>query len=255
MIKKKFDKEGSSASELQMKQRDKLATMFVNSPILGQDLMFNLGLYVRSSLLVKFIVMHELYQRIRHVPGALMEFGVWWGQNLVLLENLRAIHEPFNKQRKIVGFDTFTGYKNFSEKDKCSGAISDGTYSTPQSYENYLEDLLRLHESLNVLGHSVGNHQLIKGDLEKTAPRFFRENPETIVALAYFDIGLYKPTRSALLAIRPHLVPGSVILFDELTWGGAPGEAIAFKEIFKKVRYSIEKSEYYPSKSIVTIQS
>ncbi|NDF12335.1 MAG: dTDP-6-deoxy-L-hexose 3-O-methyltransferase [Proteobacteria bacterium] len=238
-----------------MKMRQKLEAMFTHSPIQGEELMFNLGLYTRSSLLVKFLVMHELYRRIKDIPGALMEFGVWWGQNLVLLENLRAIHEPFNKQRQIVGFDTFTGYTNFSGKDKKSGALSDGTYATPKDYKAYLEDLLELHESLNILGHATGNHTLVKGDLEKTAPKYFKDNPETIVALAYFDIGLYKPTKAALLAIKPHLVPGSVILFDELTWKGAPGEAIAFKELFKDTRYSIEKCEYYPSKSIVTIKS
>ena len=48
--------------------------------------------------------------------------------------------------------------------------------------------------------------------------------------------------------------PGSVLLFDELTWPGAPGEAIAFKETFKDVNYRVEKCELYPSKSIVIVQ-
>ena len=62
-----------------------------------------------------------------------------------------------------------------------------------------------------------------------------------------------RPTIAALKAIQPHLVPGSVILFDELTWAGAPGEAIAFKEAFRDTRYRIEKCQLYPSKSIVTV--
>ena len=48
-------------------------------------------------------------------------------------------------------------------------------------------------------------------------------------------------------------MPGSVILFDELTWAGAPGEAIAFKEAFRDRRYTIEKCRLYPSKSLVTL--
>jgi hypothetical protein len=39
-----------------------------------------------------------------------------------------------------------------------------------------------------------------------------------------------------------------------LTWPGAPGEAIAFKEIFEGVKYRIEKCDLYPSKSIVIMR-
>ena len=74
------------------------------------------------------------------------------------------------------------------------------------------------------------------------------------MALAYFDLGLYGPTRAALAAIKPHMVPGSVMLLDELTWAESPGEAIAFKEIFGGTPYTIEKCRLYPSKSIVTVR-
>jgi len=217
-------------------------------------MLFNLGMYTRSSLLVKFIVMHQLYERIKSIPGVLMEFGTWWGQNLVLLENLRAIHEPFNKQRMIVGFDTFSGYTKASEKDKDSKVWVEHSYSTAKNYKAYLTGLLEAHEGSNVLGHVRGIHRLVEGDVEKTAPQYFKDFPETIVALAYFDMGLYKPTKAALTAVKPHLVPGSVILLDELTWTESPGEAIAFKETFDRDQYTIEKCQLYPSKTIVTIR-
>jgi len=72
--------------------------------------------------------------------------------------------------------------------------------------------------------------------------------------MAFFDIGVYRPTKAALEAIVPALVPGSVIVFDELTWPGAPGEAIAFKEVLGGMRFKIEKCKFYPSKAIVTIK-
>jgi hypothetical protein len=59
---------------------------------------------------------------------------------------------------------------------------------------------------------------------------------------------------SALDAMKGSLVPGSVLVFDELTWPGAPGEAIAFKEALRGVDYKIEKSRFYPSKALVTIK-
>jgi hypothetical protein len=233
-------------------QRERLAQMFAQSPLSPEDLMFNLGLYTRSSLLVKFLVLHEIYKRVKDIPGAILEFGVWWGQNLVLLENLRAIHEPFNKQRRIVGFDTFEGYP--SNRQGSSESNDKNFYNTSASYMRYLEELLRVHEGNNAFGHLNGNHELIAGDVTLTAPAYFRDHPETIVSLAYFDIGPYDPTIAALRAIQPHLVPGSMILFDELTWPGAPGEAIAFKEVFTGIPYSIEKVALYPSKTIVTVK-
>jgi hypothetical protein len=243
----------TTASAGQLESRGILKNMFNSSPIGIDDKLFNLGLYTRSSLLVKYLVMNQIYERIIDIPGAVIEFGVWYGQNLVLLENLRSIHEPFNKQRKIVGFDTFTGYQNISGMDSNSIAFTQNSYSTQLTYKEYLEKLLVTHEKNNVLGHIHGQHELIAGDVTKTAPEYFTKHPETIVALAMFDIGTYNPTKAGLLAIKPHLIPGSVILLDELTWPDAPGESIAFKEVFADTKYKIEKIKMYPSKSIVTI--
>jgi len=67
-------------------------------------------------------------------------------------------------------------------------------------------------------------------------------------------MGLYEPTLAALKAVKPHLVSGSILLMDELTWPESPGEALAFKEVFKPGEYTLEKCELYPSKCIVTIK-
>lgn len=232
--------------------RNRLREMFEGSPMAKDELMFNLGLYVRSSLLVKFLLLSDLYQRFKHLPGALLEFGTWRGQNLVLMENLRAIHEPFNKQRSIIGFDTFSGYPESAGMTAKSIETHDG-YNTQSDYQSYLAELLQVHEGNNAFGHIRGNHKLVVGDVTQTAPKYFEDHPETLVAFAFFDMGPYEPTLAALTALKPHLMPGSVILFDELTWAGAPGEALAFKEVFRDTRYTIETCPLYPSKSIVTL--
>ena len=244
----------TTASNAQLEGRERLLNSFLRSPLPKEDLLFNLGLYTRSSLLVKFIVMYETYQKFVNIPGAIMEFGTWWGQNLVLLENLRAILEPFNKQRKIIGFDTFSGYPKPSATDGNSAVWQEGSYATSTEYMQHLNDLLQTHETSNVLGHVNGQHELVKGDVCETVPAFFSAHPETIVAFAYFDMGLYEPTKVALETIKPHLVSGSVILLDELTWSEAPGEALAFKEVFKPSEYHIEKVKLYPSKTLLTFK-
>lgn len=237
-----------------MEARAALKALWQQAPLPEDELLFNLGMFTRSSLLVKFIVMNDIYKRITHLPGKIIEFGTWWGQNLILMENLRAIHEPFNKQRRIVGFDTFSGYTTPSDKDQDSIAWADKSYTTPENYIDYLSQLIQVHEGNNALGHIRGRHSLVAGDVSKTAPEYFADHAESIVALAYFDIGLYEPTVAALTAIKPHLVTGSIILLDELTWDDSPGEAIAFKECFDKDEYLIEKCALYPSKAIITIR-
>ena len=231
-----------TANEDQLRAREYLLELFKESPIPDRDLLFNLGLYARSGLLVKFLCMYELYQRVLNVPGIFVEFGCWYGQNAVLLENLRAILEPFNKSRRLVLFDTFTGYQD-----------TPGWYSTGKEYKDYLYKILDAHVRCNVYGHIEPGHEIIEGDVVETAPRYFDDHQEAIVAMAYFDIGTYEPTLTALEAITPHLVPGSVILFDELTLAGGAGEARAFKEVFKQSKYKLEKMSLYPSKSLLTV--
>lgn len=243
----------TTASPSQVDSRKRLLELFERSPLPMEDRLFNIGMYVRSSVLVKFLVMSEMYERIKNLPGCLVEFGTWWGQNLVLLENLRAIHEPFNKQRVIVGFDTFSGYTDRSENDRESAVWKEQSYSTGKGYVSYLKELLEAHEGSNVLGHVRGKHELIEGDVELTAPKYFGDRPQLVVAFAYFDMALYRPTKAALSAIKPHLIPGSVLLLDEFTWAESPGEAIAFREVFSVKEVRLEKCALYPSKTIATV--
>lgn len=245
----------------QIRQREKIGELFLQRPMPDEHLLVSLGLYMRSSALVKILFLNELYELILNTPGVIMEFGVWWGQNLVLFENLRAIYEPFNQTRRVIGFDTFSGYSGFSEKDKTgetsfssySDVLKKGGYSVSKGYASYLDSLLSAHEGTNVLGN-LRRHSLVEGNVMDTVPAYFKKNPGTIVALAYLDVALYEPTKACLKSLLPNFVPGSVIVLDELNYPEAPGETIAFQEIFKNVKYSIRKSKYITDKSIVIIQ-
>jgi hypothetical protein len=228
--------EVTTATADALEARKTLQRLYEESPVPIEERMVNPFLYVRSSILVKALVMDDLYRRILNVPGDLVEFGVWYGQNLVLLENLRAIHEPFNVERRIVGFDSFAGYE-------------DGTYTAGIEHVAPLQGILAMHRRMNA--HGGGRYGLVVGDVTETAPKYFWPY-DGFVALALFDMGPYEPTKAAMQAILPHLLPGSVILLDELA---NPGEARAFKEVFGgAVDYAIEKVALYPSKTVVTIK-
>lgn len=97
----------SIASSNELENRNKLIDLFNNCPIPENERLTNSGLFVKRQDLTKQLFFNDLYSKIVGVHGVIMEFGVRWGQNLVTLNNLRGIHEPFNYSRKIIGFDTF----------------------------------------------------------------------------------------------------------------------------------------------------
>jgi hypothetical protein len=175
--------------------------------------------------------MDFLFRQIIDIQGVVMEFGTKWGQNMALFAALRGIYDPFNRARKLVGFDTFTGFPHLAPEDGTHAMMRVGGLSTSPNYDQYLTRILELHEALNPLSH-LRKFEIRKGDACLEVPRYLKEHPETIIALAYFDFDLYEPTKKVLDAIKPHLVRGSVLAFDELNDYSAPGETIALNESF-----------------------
>ena len=173
--------------------------------------------------------MNHLYQQIVDVPGIIIEFGMRWGQNTALFAALRGIYDPFNRHRKIVGFDTFKGFPTISEKDGNSVLMEKGKLAISERYKDYLSGLIELHEKSNPLSH-IKKFELIEGDATVKIDEYLKEHPETIVALVYFDFDVYEPTKKCLEAIKPHLTKGSVLGFDELNDPDSPGETVALKE-------------------------
>ena len=200
--------------------------------------------------------MNELYSKILKVTGDAFEFGTRWGQNIVLWQNFRGIYEPYNVLRKIVGFDTFSGFPSVSsidKKTKFNQFAKRGEYSTTKNYEKYLENLLNYHSTEANASH-IKRHKIIKGDASKTIKEYLKSNPQTIIALAYFDLDIYKPTKDCLKAIKPYLTKGSIIGFDEPNVKYFPGETIAIREVFGSTNYKLYNSQFSAGASYMVIE-
>lgn len=87
------------------------------------------------------------------------------------------------------------------------------------------------HEALNPLEH-IKKNTLVRGDAIETFPKFLEENPQTVVALAYFDFDIYEPTKKCLELIKNRLTKGSLVAFDEVNDADSPGETVALMESF-----------------------
>lgn len=221
-------------------QQKEFLELLKKSPIPDDELLPNLGLYLTSKNLSRILFFYEIYKQILHTHGIIAEFGVRWGQTLSILSALRGIFEPFNRHRKIVGFDTFAGFKGVGAQDGKLHKTADGSFGLPQEYTSYLDKLLNLQEQMNPIGH-LKKYELVKGDAVKTIPDYLKQHPETIISLAIMDFDIYAPTKKALEAIRPHLFKGSILVFDELADDIFPGETVAFRETFNLQELRIQR--------------
>lgn len=240
------------ASAAQIERRQELNSLFQTSPLPVDDLLVNLPLYMRSSNVAKVLWIDELYRLIVDIPGIVIEFGTWWGANLALFESLRAVYEPYNYTRRIVGFDTFEGYTEPTTQDGKSEFVTEGRFAVGMSYLDHLRAVLDYHEAENPMGH-IPKYELVAGDVTTTLPQYLERRSETIIALAYFDLQLYEPTRHGLSAIQPFLVPGSVIAMDELNAVEYPGETVAFREALHDSTYTLRRSRYLPDRSYAIV--
>ena len=233
--------------------REKFFKLFKECPIPENELLGNLELFIKRQDFSRILFLNELYRKIINVHGIVVEFGVRWGRNLALFESFRGIYEPFNHNRKIVGFDTFEGFPSVHEKNGKADIISTGSWSVTENYEEYLKQVLDYHEQESPISH-IKKYQLVKGNAIIEIEKFLKENPETIIALAYFDFDIYEPTKKCLEAIKGHLTKGSVIGFDELNLHAYPGETLALKEVFGLDRYRITRSPYTSVQSYIVIE-
>lgn len=218
-------------------------------PIPEAERINHLALFIRRQAMSRIIFMYELYKKIVNVHGVVLEFGVRWGQDLALFESFRGMLEPFNYNRKIVGFDTFAGFPSVSDKDKKTRT---GDMSVTANYETYLDSVLRNHEMVSPIPH-IQKYELVKGDATVTCKEYLARHPETIIAFAYFDFDIYEPTKVCLELCRSRFTRGSVIGFDELNHPDWPGETQALQEVLGLDKIRVERFPFMPTASFIVV--
>jgi hypothetical protein len=142
-----------NASEKESLIRQQIIHYFKECPIPDNEMLQNLGLFINRQNFSQMLFTNELYEHIVGVHGVIMEFGVRWGRNLALYESLRGIYEPFNHNRKIIGFDTFEGFPSVDAKDGNADIIEVGAYNVTKNYQEYLTKILDYHEQESPISH------------------------------------------------------------------------------------------------------
>ncbi|WP_340106400.1 TylF/MycF/NovP-related O-methyltransferase [Rhodohalobacter sp. 8-1] len=190
------------------------------------------GFYLTSPAkrIPKMLAQYELYKSIIHLPGHVVECGVYKGASLIRLATFREVLEsPYS--RKIIGFDAFGEFPKQKKKEDAEfiEEFEDTAgYGIP---EDELKEVFRRK--------AFENYEFIKGDIIETVPDYLQDHPELKISFLHVDVDVYKPTKVILDHLYDRIVRGGVIVFDD--YGTVAGETEAVDEFFEEKDILIEK--------------
>jgi hypothetical protein len=212
----------------------------------------NFPLYAPRQDLARFLCKYEIFKRVLDVQGSVIECGVAFGGGVLGWAQASAILEPMNYQRRVIGFDTFTGFPGLSENDPAAEAkeARAGGFAI-DSYDEIMR-CATLLDANRPIGH-IPKVELVRGDANETIPLYVEKNPHLVVSLLYLDFDIYEPTKTAIEHFVPRMPKGAVIAFDELNHPSWPGETLAALEMFNLNELRLERVPFVPTISFAQI--
>jgi hypothetical protein len=237
--------------------RQALESYFSESPGSATEKLENFTKYVPRQSLARFLARYELFRLIRDIQGSIIECGVLFGGGLFSFAKLSAILEPYNFQRRIFGFDTFTGFPDITAEDlrglsdRKSAHLKKHGFATDSGYEDILR-AIDVFDANRLLNH-FPKLAVVKGNFAHTAPKFLADQPHLIVSLLYLDFDIYAPTKLALELFLPRMPKGAVVVFDELNDEAFPGETIAVLEMLQLNAWRIQRFPFEPRISYAVV--
>jgi hypothetical protein len=172
------------------------------------EFIFSSDIKVLGKLLHRF----EYFNKIKDLPGDIIEIGVFKGSGIATFSKFLEIYCP-NSNKKVVGFDIFQ--KNSDEILRKDVELDKDNMNTV--YSRVIKDDLTL-ESVEERLTNMNIHKkysLVEGDVEETLPVFLEKNPGLRISLLYIDCDIERPTYYSLMYLWDRILPGGIILFDE----------------------------------------
>jgi len=225
---------------------DDYGRYFEQSPLPTKAKLRSFSKYLRRQDIARFLARNALYQLQLEVPGVVIECGTYTGQGLMTYSQLSSIYEPYNHTRRVIGFDSFQGFPEVSDKDKNREIRwGPGDLSSCENIQEEIGIAIALHDRNRALGH-LNKTVLVPGDAKESIPRFLKENPQLLVSMLYMDFDLYEPTKVALETLVPRMPKGAVLAFDELNAEAFPGETLALLETLGIRNVALKKTPFDP---------
>ncbi|NQT26845.1 class I SAM-dependent methyltransferase [candidate division KSB1 bacterium] len=243
-------------TEREREYKEEMESFFSEASGSISDKLNNFTRFVDRQTLATFLYKYELFKKVVDVQGSILEFGVFRGGGSFTFAQLSTILEPYNYQRRIIGFDTFGGFPAVSEIDDLSDpdiSPQKGDFSTHEKFYEELMQNIGLF-NMNRFLNNVEKLMFVKGDINVTFPRFLEENKHLVVSLAYFDLDIYLPTKNTLELILPRIPKGGIIAFDELNNPDWPGETQAVIEAVGINNLRLKRVTFEPCRSYCVVE-
>jgi hypothetical protein len=190
------------------------------------------GFYLTSHInrLGKLLAHYELYKSITHLPGHIVECGVFKGSSFIRFATYRSILEsPFS--RKLIGFNTFNYFPKQTDVDD---------QKFIDRFQSEAGRGISVGELAEILSQkSIEDFELIQGDIIETVPQYVLNHPELVIALLHIDVDVYEPSKVILQHLFDKVVSGGIVILDD--YGTIGGETRAVNEFIVDRNLSIEK--------------
>jgi hypothetical protein len=176
------------------------------------DFMLSSDLKVFGKMLARTL----LFDKVKNVPGDVLEFGVFKGTGLMTFLKLKRYFCP-NSMKKVIGFDFFqtNGLLNSlssQDKEAMSTLFKERGFAHEESFKEYL------NESILSFGFEPHEFELVKGDVSQMAKEYIKTRPGLKISLLYLDLDLAKPTYDVLCAMWDRVSKGGIVVFDEYAY-------------------------------------
>lgn len=146
----------------------------------------------------------NLYEKIKHVPGDVVECGLGEGNTFAMLAYLIG-SEKRRQGRTLHGFDSFEGWPEPTSFDASPRNPTKGEWRVSEEMVR-----IRLEESKIIQEFPWLEIRIVKGFFSITLPNFRRP-----IAFLHIDADLYPGYRDAMKFLFPLVSEGGVIAFDE----------------------------------------
>lgn len=198
------------------------------------------SLYMSRQHFTKMLTRIELFKKIINVQGSIVECGTYKADSLLTFFHMSTILEPYSFTRKIIGFDSFSGFPTISEKDNDQFAKVNHLSDVDLPHIQKVVDLQEMNKALP----EIRRIELVQGDAGVSIPQYIKNNPHLIISLLYLDFDLYEPTKIALEELLPRVVSGGIVAFDELNQLKWKGETQAFHEVIGIGKVALKKFSF-----------
>lgn len=143
--------------------------------------------------------------------GYFAEFGVKQGTSSAIMAKVL--------QRKGYLFDTWHGFPSFTEEDAFNKARLKKLKFRVKTGKNTEKECINNLKKNKVFELC----EMVKGDINKTVPAFFKSYEGTKFCMVHIDTDLYEPARTSLEYCWPHVMKNGLVAFHDYGDSKWPG--------------------------------